>query len=128
VSARHEPELSYPVIVEITEQHVVWIPAENAAEAAKELSDDPDWYEQVSNKTQHDIWHEVRRPDSWDMRTPLIAITPDAHIHAYHSERARRRLEEQRAACAAENHVNGLLPGRPAPYCRTCGRLPGGAS
>lgn len=60
----------YPVIVETTERHLVWVEADSLKDAVESLSDDPEWYEAVTpaNRIEGGYSYQMEAPEdhSWD--------------------------------------------------------------
>lgn len=132
-----EPEYSYPVIVTIHSEHIVWLEAESLKDALDDLRNDGSWYEHLGshNQTVAASWEEMRAPGGdyhdagmdWDTvyrdgDGGYQGVHCDAHVESWRSVRwAEKRAEEQRT-CKAAGHpeVRAFVD---KPYCNTCGYL-----
>lgn len=109
-------QASYPVIVEYTHRHIVWIEAHSPKDAAASLQNEP--YEKTNDHdTLASSWWKVSEPDRWDWDDiyPTWNDGPyrsnaDAHVDAHRAELHRREREAQRAACTAAGHPNTREP------------------
>jgi hypothetical protein len=131
---QHKPsdDEQYPVIVEYTHRHVVWVTAEDQDAAVSSMQGEP--YEKTSDhETLFDAHWSVKAPKGrydWedvmegDYYSPYQGTEADAHVeehrrHLYEVERAAKV-----AACPKAGHPglrtfsNGLM------FCKTCGWLP----
>lgn len=63
-------ENRYPVIVETSERHLVWIEGKDHDDALERLSNDSDWYEEINSQTRIEGGYSVsmEKPDehNWD--------------------------------------------------------------
>lgn len=117
---------SYPVIVEYTHRHVVWVNADGPKDAADRLQSEP--YERTSdNETLAESWWEVREPRPYDWTdiygycTGPYAVEADAHVEWHRIEMRRQQLEAERVACRAAGHPETegrLSDGRV--WCKGC--------
>lgn len=117
---------SYPVIVEYTYRHVVWVEANSPAAAATYLQETP--YESTDDQsTLVSSWWKVSEPDryDWDDLYGYVEGTyqneADAHVQVHQAEMRRQKLAADRAACTAAGHPNTEPPiwdGRI--WCKDC--------
>lgn len=118
---------SYPVIVEYTFKHVVWVEAGSPAKAAKYVQEVP--YEHTSDQTTLcSAWWEVSEPKDWDWRGAVYDYSDgpyttlaDAHVETHKAEMRRQKLAADRAACTAAGHPETQPPifdGRI--WCKRC--------
>ncbi|MEU0659564.1 hypothetical protein [Streptomyces lavendulocolor] len=58
----------YPVIVETTERHLVWLEADDPKDALRRLEGDGSWYEYLSNDTRLDDYYGISMalPESYE--------------------------------------------------------------
>lgn len=116
-----EPDDKYPVIVEYTEVHVVWVEAPTPADAVEYLRDEP--YELTSSATSVDGYHEVRQPGRYE--EGLTEVRCDAHVLAHQAHLYNVKREAEKAACAAAGHPNSeLRPYAKETWCPVCYWLP----
>lgn len=82
----------YPVIVEYTMRHVVWVGASDQDAAAEAIRDEP--YEYTDDQeTLCDAGWQVQAPkDAWDWGT----VTDNSYSHAYQGTEANAHVEEHR--------------------------------
>lgn len=138
-----EPDCRYPVIVEVTNQHVVWVEAEDTKEALRRVQQRGDWYDLLDDQeTLVTTWPEFRAPCS-DKHSPNLAqldwelvyegdwygayqgLKCDAHVASHeHAQRMAVRAEEL-AACKAAGHINLEVRdySKDRAFCPTCGWL-----
>lgn len=105
-------EQSYPVFVEYTQRHVVWVEADSPEQAAEQLARWP--YDSTDDgETLFESMLSVSAPKrdwEWediygngDYSSPFTTEA-DAHVEAHRTEMRRRELEAQKAACVAAGH------------------------
>ncbi|MEV7466212.1 hypothetical protein AB0O20_06805 [Streptomyces kronopolitis] len=72
-----EGQDKYPVIVETTQRHLVWVEADNLKEAVETLGGDPDWYEELTPQNQIDDGYDwsVEAPEDWDWGGDVYPFT-----------------------------------------------------
>jgi hypothetical protein len=106
---------SYPVIVEYTHQHIVWVEAESPEQAVAYLEDAP--HEETSDqKTLQSFGYTVKQPERWDWSDVYdysdgpYSTLADAHVQVHEAEMRRQKLEAERAACTAAGHPNTEPP------------------
>jgi hypothetical protein len=109
--------LSYPVIVEYTERHIVWVEADSLDDAVAMLQDTP--YEWTSSKTAVDSDFTAAAPDSYD----YVEQPASAHVEAYHRHQYDERRTAEKAACAAKGHPDAHTE-RNRIWCPVCWSLP----
>jgi hypothetical protein len=118
----------YPVFVEYTHRHIVWVDADDPEQAARCVNAAP--YEYTDNHetlymTSVDVqppkdkwdWQDVY-DDSWD---GAYTTQADAHVQTHRAEMLRQKWEADKAACVTASHPNTERPlsdGRR--YCRDC--------
>lgn len=101
----------YPVIVEYTNRHVVWVDADNAELAAREVGWEP-WKHTDDNETLFDSGNDVRAPQGWSDWADVYSggypspYDPDndAHVQTHRTEMYRQQREVLKAACAEAGH------------------------
>lgn len=113
----------YPVIVEYTHRHVVWVEADDQTEAVAYWQDEP--YRVTDDaETLFDASYSVGAPDEWDWDSvydgghSYAGRYFDAHVQEYHSEMYRRMGAEVDREDAAEDA--GTLPLGDRRTCRPC--------
>lgn len=134
-----EAERRYPVIVTVTNEHVVWVEGYCPDDALENLKNDGEWYERIRDQeTLASFWQDYRKPGDehhsldWDTvmnGEPYGGSYPgmrcDAHVEAWRHEIARVKWEAEKAACVEAGHPKrepSLIAGEV--WCPTCGRLP----
>lgn len=129
---RHIPDVAdrYPVIVEYTYRHVIWVAGDDQANAVEQAQDAP--YEQTNDQeTLVEAGWSVKAPkDRWDWGDvmegsyshPYPGTEADAHVQTHRAEVARVAREAKKAACCDAGHP-GSRPLTSGPYCDTCGYL-----
>lgn len=104
----HQPDDSerYPVIVTLTEKHVVWVEAVDAEDAWYAVRDEP-WEYANKKDTLVECWSEAEAPDEDDYQTVIYEPgqqypdpAADAHVKAWNAQ--QRKIRED--ACAAAGH------------------------
>lgn len=109
-------EQSYPVIVEYTHRHIVWVDADNPKDAADRMQSEP--YEKTDDhETLSSSWWEVREPKSYDW-ADIYPVCPDgpytteadAHVEWHRHAMRMRQREAEKAACAAAGHLETEEP------------------
>lgn len=56
----------YPVVLEVTNRHLVWIEAESPEQALKILQEDGSWYERIGDDPAFDYRVETHTADAWE--------------------------------------------------------------
>jgi hypothetical protein len=57
----------YPVVLEVTNRHLVWVEAESPEDAVKILQNDGEWYERIgSDNPAFDYRAETHTADPWE--------------------------------------------------------------
>jgi hypothetical protein len=142
VDVLDEPDTSYPVIVSVTKEYVVWVEAVSIADAVRRVRNDPEWYERIKDgENLATFWEEIRRPggeaqlpSSTRMDWELIyqdrgdgsyqGMRADAHVETHRYALAAAKREADRAACVAAGHPFAeILGSATEPYCSICGYL-----
>lgn len=127
---KDEPGEAYPVIIEVTTQHVVWIAAESAGQALDYAKSTP-FYELIDDsKTAATYWDSVHAPDGYDWETvypqwgsdgSYLGRNADAHVETHKHHLSTQKLAAERAACAEAGHPDTETPisdGRR--WCKGC--------
>lgn len=127
---RHTPddEDRYPVIVEYTYRHVVWVAAGSAEHAARAIESDAYEYTDDS-KTLVEAGWSVNAPKPWDRHTVYsdcgdgeYTTQADAHVQAYRHEQWRVQRVAEVAACVAAGHPKTQTYSH-GTFCAVCGKL-----
>lgn len=110
--------VSYPVIVEYSQRHIVWIEASSPERAAERVASWP--YDVTKDQDSlADSGVAVRAPkDRWDWEdvygenygSSPYTTEADAHVEAHEHELRRREERVARAACAASGHPETKPP------------------
>jgi hypothetical protein len=104
----HQPDDTerYPVIVTLTEKHVVWVEAVDAEDAWYAVRDEP-WEYANKKDTLVECWSEAEAPDADDYQTVIYEPgqqypdpAADAHVKVW--EAVQRQAKKD--ACAAAGH------------------------
>lgn len=116
----HTPEERdlYPVIVEYTHRHVVWVPADSPDDALASMQSDG--YELTNDReTLADAGWTVEAP-KYDSDWSLVysdgwgngpyRLRYDAHVETHRLEMARQKREADKAACISAGHPNREEP------------------
>lgn len=137
-----DPDCSYPVIVTVTHEHVIWVKADSLTDARDQVRADGSWYEQIDNSTTlASFGMDARSPGedfhSWDWETvyrgdycgPYQGLECDAHVQTYQAKLAHDKRQADMAACTADGHPQQRVFKRDGDqadevYCPTCGYLP----
>src|SRR5690242_14451291 len=125
-------EETYPVIVEYTYRHVVWVAAEDQQDAVRRMQDEP--YEKTSDQeTLVESGWSVQAPkDSFDWGDvmnggyyhPYQGTEADAHVEEHRRYLANLEWEAKKAACVEAGHPGFETYSTGRRYCRNCGYLP----
>lgn len=119
---------SYPVVVEYTQRHIVWVESDSHERAVERLTSWP--YESThDDETLFESGLSVYAPkDPWDWKdvygdfycTAPYTTEADAHVQTHQQEMYRRQREADKAACVAAGHpeVERYASGRV--YCTGC--------
>src|SRR6266487_5272274 len=104
-----EAERSYPVIVTVHNEHIVWIEGDSPKDALQRLQHDGAWHEHLGSnngyETQFNAYEEMRSPDKWDKDIPYEAgwaggyqgLECRAHVDSHeHAQFLAKRGEERR--------------------------------
>lgn len=117
-------EQSYPVIVEYTERHLVWVAADGPDTAERWVRETP--WEFTRNGQSFDGWASVSAPkDEYDWDAIYngwdgAAEEPDHHVHVHRAEQFRRELAAKQAACHEARHPDVTVCGTGSIWCRGC--------
>jgi hypothetical protein len=113
-----EGQDKYPVIVETTQRHLVWVEADDLEEAVECFGDDPDWYEALTPQNQveggYDWSVEAPEGHSWDWEvypftrvegprqacTECGTVAHDVRWKPWHKEGCARSDAAQKAVTA----------------------------
>lgn len=126
-----EPTERYPVIIEVTTQHVVWVDADSQQDAVKHANDYP-FYELISdNETAATFWHSVAAPAQYDWDTvyprwgsdgSYIGRDANAHVEWHRHHLQMQEWAAEKAACTEAGHPDmeeePLSDGRR--WCKGC--------
>jgi hypothetical protein len=115
-------DVQYPVLVEGRQHYLLWVEAESAEEAARQVNDDPDYLSQVQ---PYDSDWTATAPDADDYSWTIYghggaASRYDAHIQAHRVELYRRERAEKVAACAMEGHLVTTVYSNGDVWCKGC--------
>jgi hypothetical protein len=120
--------VSYPVIVEYTQRHIIWVEADTHEGAVDQARYDT-WDKTDDQETLFEAGCSVQAPkDAWDWQEVYsdhyyepYSTEANAHVEAHEAELRRRKLAAEKAACAAAGHPDTEPPlsdGRV--WCKGC--------
>lgn len=121
--------VSYPVFVEYSQRHIVWIEADSPEKAAERVASWP--YESTNDdETLFESGLSVRAPkDRWDWKDVYsegdygspYTTECDAHVEEHKRVLWLRQREAEKAACAAAGHPETESPLRDGRvFCKGC--------
>lgn len=113
---------SYPVFVEYTERHLIWVEASSAETAERWVTQTP--WEFTSNSQSFDGWSAVSTPKDamdWDDVYGYTggAEEPDMHVQLHRAELNRRKYAAQKVACHEARHPDAVV-GIGSIWCPGC--------
>ncbi len=102
--------VSYPVFVEYTQRHIVWVEADSQERAVERLASWP--YESTSQDNLADSGVSVNAPrDRFDWEDVYgdnygnpYTTEADAHVETHRFEMFRRQREAEKKACTEAGH------------------------
>lgn len=115
-------DVQYPVLVEGKQYYLLWVDAESAEDAARQVNEDSDY---LTHAQAYDGDWTASAPDADDYSWTIYghggaARQCDAHVYSHQSELFRRERAEKVAACAALGHPETTTYGNGDVWCKGC--------